>query len=70
MNNVIDLPVWTTLDLNADRTLENLKGKLESFCIAGYDKDGNEFFSATFGDKREILWLLKRFEQTLLQDSQ
>jgi len=66
MGEVIQLPVETTLDLDADRTLENIKGKLDSFVLAGYDKDGNEFFSSTFADKQKILWLIERFKQELL----
>lgn len=68
MNNVIDLPVLTTLDLDPDRTLENLKGKLAGFVLAGYDLEGNEVFSGTFGDKREIVWLLERFKREMLED--
>lgn len=47
MSNVITLPVVTRLDLDPDRTLANLEGKLKGFVIAGYDTDGNEFFSST-----------------------
>lgn len=68
MADIIQLPVYTTLDLPADRTLENLIGKLDSFCLAGYDKDGNEFFSSTFSDKRKMMWLMERFKHSLLKD--
>jgi len=66
MGNVVQLPVVTRLNLDADRTLENLAGKLEGFVLAGYDKDGNEFFSSTYADGGDALWLLKRCEMALL----
>lgn len=58
--------VVTRLDLDADSTLENLAGKLEGFVLAGYDKDGNEFFSSTYSDGAEALWLLERCKMALL----
>jgi len=66
MAKIIELPVITTLDLDSDRTLENLKGKLDGFVYAGYDKEGNEVVGSTFGDRREILWLLERFRAELM----
>lgn len=44
--NVIQLPVITRLDLNADLTLKNLAGKLDGFVLAGYDKDGIDLLPA------------------------
>ncbi|MCB0247463.1 MAG: hypothetical protein KDI07_02715 [Anaerolineae bacterium] len=64
--NVIQLPVITRLDLNADLTLKNLAGKLDGFVLAGYDKDGNEFFSSTYADGGDALWLLERCKLALL----
>lgn len=66
MENVVQLPVMTRLDLDADKTLERLAGKLDGFVLAGYDKDGNEFFSSTYADGGAVLWLLKRCEMSLL----
>ena len=66
MSNVVNLPVVTRLNLDADRTLDNLSGKLEGFILAGYDKDGNEFFSSTYADGGDALWLLRRCEMALL----
>jgi len=65
MGEIVELPVLTTLDMDADRTLDNMKGKLSGFVFAGYDQDGNEVFGSTFGDKKEILWLLEAFRQEL-----
>lgn len=68
MNNVVQLPVVTTLDLNADTVLESLVGKLEGFVLAGWDKEGNEFFTSTFADGGEVLWLIERLKLALLNN--
>lgn len=67
MSNIIQLPVITTLDLDADMTLKNLDGKLKGFVIAGYDLDGKEFFSSTYADGGDALWLIERFKKALLE---
>lgn len=66
MSNVVTLPVVTRLNLDADRTLESIRGKLEGFVLVGYDLDGNEFFSSTYADGGEALWLLERCKLALL----
>lgn len=68
MGQVVNFTGSTTLALDADQTLDNLKGTLSCFVLAGYDKNGNEFFSTTLaGDKAaEALWLLERFKKALL----
>lgn len=67
MGTVVQLPVVTTLDLDPDIVLENLIGKLESFVLCGYDKDGEEFFSSTKSDGGDCLWLLERCKLSLLR---
>ena len=67
MTNVVTLPVITRLNLNADRTLESLIGKLDSFVLSGWDKEGNEFFSSTIADGGEVLWLLERCKMALME---
>jgi hypothetical protein len=69
MGDVLRLPVVTRLNLNADDTIGNLHGKLEGFVLAGYDKDGNEFFSSTYADGGDALWLLERCKMALLSHS-
>ena len=66
MAKIIHLPVLTRLDLDADRTLENLNGKLKGFVLSGYDNDGNEFFISTYADGGDALWLLERCKQVLM----
>lgn len=66
MSNVIPFRGITRLDLDPDMVLENSKGKLEGFMIAGYDKDGNEYFASTYADGGDVLWLLERMKLRLL----
>lgn len=40
--------------------------KLEGFALCGYDKDGNEFFSSTYADGGDVLWLIERMKLALL----
>lgn len=66
MGDVVQLPVITKLNIDADRALANLAGKLEGFVLAGYDKEGNEYFSSSYADGGEALWLLERCKLVLL----
>jgi len=66
MDNVVYFTGETRLDLDVDRTLDNTKGKLTGYVLAGYDKDGNYFFSTTYADDKKALWLTKKLESALL----
>ncbi len=66
MSNVIPFTGITTLDLDADITLENLKGKLKGFVIVGYATDDKEFFASTYADGGTALGLLERLKKQLL----
>ena len=66
MDNVIPLGNITKLDLNPDIVLENTKGKLDNFVIVGWDKEGELYFSSTQADGGDVLWLLEKAKQALL----
>ncbi len=66
-DNVVVLPVITTLDIDPDRILEEAKGKLESCVIVGYDKAGDEFFASSIASGPETSWLLDRAKLKLLR---
>ena len=55
----------------ADTLLEEAKGKLSGVVILGYtnDEDELEYFSSSFEDNVEILWLTERFKFLILSDS-
>ena len=67
MGDIIPFNGITSLDLDPDVVLEHTKGKLEGFLIAGYDKDGNEYFASTYADGGDVLWLLERMKFRLLR---
>lgn len=65
-DNVVILPVITKLDLDPERTLDGIKKEnLKGFILAGYDQDGKEFFSSTYADGGDALWLAQRFIKAL-----
>ncbi len=63
---IIPLGNITSLDLPADRILENNIGELESVILIGYHKDGSEFFASSIADGGTVLWLLERLKLQLL----
>lgn len=65
-SNVIDLPVVTTLDLNADKVLKQARGNLESVVVLGYGKDGEEYFASSIADGADVVWLMERLKKILL----
>ena len=70
MGDVIQFSGITKLDLDPDTVLENTKGELEGFVIAGWDKDGNEYFSSTYADGGTVLWLIERLKKRVLADEE
>ena len=70
MGEVIQFRGITKLDLDADTVLENTKGELDGFVIAGFDKDGNEYFSSTYADGGTVLWLIEKLKKRLLDDEE
>jgi len=66
MSNVIEFDGPTKLDIDPDKVLKNAIGKLEGVVIAGYDKDGEEYFCSSYADGGTALWLIKRLEMKLL----
>lgn len=69
MSNVITFSGKTVLDQDPDRVLEHLKGQLKGFALVGYTTDGEEFFSSTYGDSANTLWLIERMKLKLLNPS-
>lgn len=66
-DNVVVLDIVTRLDVPAERVLHKaLEAGLESVVIAGYDKDGGEYFASSVADGGTALWLLERCKKTLL----
>jgi hypothetical protein len=65
--DVVILPVITTLDVPAERVLEQAAQKgLAHVVVLGYDNDGEEFFASSYADGSDVLWLLERLKAQLL----
>ena len=63
---VIPLNNITRLDLPADRILEQAKGHMEHVVLLGWDKEGELYFASSFADGGEVMWLLEKCKQALL----
>ncbi|MEE9532721.1 MAG: hypothetical protein V3W52_17215 [Syntrophobacteria bacterium] len=66
MGDLVRLGNVTTLDLPVDLICDSAK-QLEGIVILGYDEEGEEYFASSYGDKKEVLWLLRRLEKQLLE---
>jgi hypothetical protein len=65
-DNVVLFNGVTRLDMPADRILENALGKLKGAIVIGYDHEGGEYFSSSYADGGDVLWLLERMKIKLL----
>lgn len=65
--NVVLLPVITTLNHDPDFVLRAAVGKLEEVVIVGKTIDGDEFFASSHSDGGIALWHLKRAEHKLMR---
>lgn len=58
----------TRLDIPAERVLKAaLERGLETVVIAGFDKDGDEYFASSAADGADALWLMERLKKKLLE---
>ena len=64
MGEIIEFPEGTVGDVPIDSVLEGAK-VLQMVCIMGYTTEGNEYFSSSCGDIKEINWLLDRYKNFL-----
>ncbi len=39
----------------------------EKLICIGIDKDGNPYFASSFGDGKEMLWLIEKFKHKLMR---
>lgn len=67
MDNVIRFPGVTRLNIDPDVVLQEAIGKLEGVVIAGFTKDGDEWFASSWASGSDALWALERCKLTLLR---
>lgn len=59
-DNVVTLPVSTTLDLPPERVLSAaIKADLDTVLVIGIDKEGEPYFAGSTSYRPDILWHLE-----------
>lgn len=66
MGEVVELGCLTRLDVPPDKVLTAAVGGMNQVLVLGYDKEGEEYFASSWTDRAEVLWLVERFKQQLL----
>lgn len=67
-DNVVDLPIVTTLPLDVGRILDRAKAaNMSEVVVLGYDADGEFYFAASESDGGTILWLLEVAKRKLME---
>ena len=70
MSNVEQLDVVTLVDIEPDQVLNGAMGKLDHVIIIGVEDNGEKYFASSSGDQAENLWLIEKFKQFLLDESE
>lgn len=65
---VVELHPNTEQDIDPDKVLASIYGKLDEVVIAGVDKEGNYFFASSSNDGRSVLWLIEKLKMKLLTE--
>lgn len=69
-DNVIPLGNFTRIDLPVERVLDLARNRLtgqSGVVVIGWDENGELSFTSTFADGGEVLWLLEKAKQALLE---
>ena len=68
VENVIVLPVVTTLALPVERVLQAaIDAAPQIVIVMGQDKDGGLYFSSSVADGGEVLWWMEKAKIALLR---
>lgn len=64
---VVNFPGITKLDIPPERILEGaLEKGLQAAVVVGYDADGNLYFSSSYADGAEVVWLFELAKRRLM----
>ena len=69
-SNVVVLDIQTTLPIPPDQILKSAIGKLDEVVLIGFDKDGEFYFAASESGAKDILWLIKKAENFLINHAE
>jgi hypothetical protein len=61
------LDIATRLDVPVERVLDGLEETLESVVVIGWDKEGEMVFASSMADGGDVLWLLEKAKNLLLE---
>ena len=68
MDNVVELPVVTTLPIPCERVLRKaIEASLGEVLVIGMVEDGSLYFAGSHGEIGNALWLLERAKNELLR---
>jgi hypothetical protein len=68
-DNVVILPVNTTLDIPTERVLNAaLEANLDQCILIGRDQEGKLYFAASYGKCKDVLWDLEQLKYCLLTE--
>tara|TARA_R110000744_G_scaffold27003_2_gene66174 strand:+ start:40 stop:252 length:213 start_codon:yes stop_codon:yes gene_type:complete len=67
-DNVVHLDIPTKIDLPPEKVLENALSKIgDGVVVLGYNTEGDYYFSSSISDATEVLWLIEKLKQQLLE---
>jgi hypothetical protein len=68
VDNVITLPVITTLPIPVERVLsETLKAEPQIAIVIGQGKDGELYFASSVSDGGSVLWWIEKAKLALME---
>lgn len=71
VENVLVLPVGTTLDIDVTRVLQAaIDAKPAYVLVIGEDSDGKLYFAASKSDGGEALWWMEKAKRALMEVSE
>lgn len=66
VDNVVVLPVVTSLPLDPTRVLGEAMGQVTKVVIFGVTETGEEYFASSISDGADILWMMERARHKLM----
>ena len=66
MADVERLGCVTRFNLDPDVVINAAEGELDAVIIAGLDKEGNYYFASSIANGPEVLWLIEKMKQELM----
>lgn len=66
-NNIVRFTGLTKLDLTPDVILSDAADKLESVIVIGTTKTGDQYFSSSSSDAKDIMWHIETAKYMLME---